>query len=80
MWTTGWMHGGWGVGGFGILFWLAVAAVLVLATRGLVGRRRGTDPDGSHRPETALEILQKRYARGDISKEEYDQRRRDLAP
>ncbi len=30
-------------------------------------------------PETPLEILKKRYARGEISKEEYEQMKRDLS-
>ncbi|SMF23265.1 SHOCT domain-containing protein [Pseudogulbenkiania subflava] len=63
----------WGMG-FGwifmILFWgLAVfgiiALIWLLAGRGL---RRGS----------ALEILQKRYARGEINQEEYEQKRREL--
>ena len=33
----------------------------------------------SREPETAVEILNKRYARGDISKEEYEQMKHDLA-
>jgi putative membrane protein len=32
----------------------------------------------SQRSEPPLEILRKRYARGEISREEYDQMRRDL--
>ncbi len=35
--------------------------------------------DESRESETALEILNKRYARGDISKEEYEQMKYDLA-
>jgi len=80
MWNTGWMHNGWGLGGFGVLFWLAVLAMLIFAARGIVWRRRGPDQEGANRPETAMEILQQRYARGDISKEEYEQKRRDLSP
>jgi len=78
MWA-GWMHGSWGLGGLGILFWIAVIVGLVLATRGILWRRQGPGQEGTPRPETPLEILQKRYARGDITKEDYEQKRRDLA-
>ena len=47
---------------------LIVAAVWWLATRGWPARRND-----------ALEILRERYARGEISREEYESRRRDLA-
>ena len=56
-----------------LAFWGAVIAGVVLSIRWLrsQGERRGSDP--------ALEILRQRYARGDISKEEFDAKRRDLA-
>ncbi len=49
---------------------------------GRAGEDRGGNcyQEGANRPETAMEILQKRYARGDISKDEYEQKRRDLSP
>jgi len=78
MWSS-WMHGAWGFGGIGLLVWLAVIVVVVLAARGILWRRQGTGQDGPARSETPLEILQKRYARGDLTKEEYHQKRRDLS-
>jgi putative membrane protein len=74
---------GWGMGGmlFGggllmLVFWGAVIVLIVL----LVGRLGGLGPpDSMGRPRsTALDILQERYARGEIDKQEYDERRRTL--
>jgi putative membrane protein len=38
-------------------------------------RDRGSDDTGRRTP---LEIVQERYARGEIGREEYEQKRRDL--
>ncbi len=42
------------------------------------GASRDRYDSGSRESETALEILEKRYARGEISKEEFDQMKKDL--
>ena len=69
---------GWGHMLFGglmmVLVWGAVIALVVLLVRGLT---RGRDESAQQRP-TALDILQERYARGEIDQQEYEQRRRDL--
>ncbi len=82
MWD-GWMHGGgWVFGmGFGFLVWVLLAVVLILALRSALARpgERTPDPGRTEPRETPLEILQKRYARGDISREEYEQKRKDLS-
>jgi putative membrane protein len=67
----------WGVGGLVmlfmmLLFWGLVIAGVVLGIRWLV--RQGRD----ERADSALNILRERYARGEIDKEEFDARRRDL--
>jgi putative membrane protein len=65
-------------GGFGIgmmlmmlLFWVAVIAAMVVGIRWLLGQ-------GRMREDRALSLLRERYARGEINREEYEQRRRDL--
>jgi len=70
--------GGMGFGGIGmLLFWgLVIAGVVLLA------RRFGTGPSSSSAAappgKTALDILAERYAKGEIGKEDYEQKRRDL--
>ncbi|QEA40758.1 SHOCT domain-containing protein [Pistricoccus aurantiacus] len=70
---------GWGHMLFGglmmVLFWGTVIALAVFLVRGLV---RGRDNAISHQRPTALELLQERYARGEIDQQEYEQRKRDL--
>jgi putative membrane protein len=75
------MMGGWGMGWFGpifmIAFWALVITALVLFIRWLVqqGSKRGSD---NHRSSSAIEILKERYARGEIDREEFDQKKQHL--
>lgn len=58
-----------------ILFWAGVIVLVILLVRFLADGHRG----GSTRDETtALDILKKRYARGEIDKQEFEERKRDL--
>jgi putative membrane protein len=69
-------HWGWMGGGFFILFWVIVIVAIIFIIRWLVqqgGRHRGAGHE-----ETALDILKKRYARGEINKDEYEQKKKDL--
>ena len=68
------MHGmgGWGI--LGIIFWIALLVGIVLLVVWLV-----KTVSGRGRQESALDILKKRYARGEITKEEFEERKRDLA-
>lgn len=87
-------YGGWGMGpgmmgwgmGYGmgwlwmiimIVFWIAVIIGIFLLIRWLI---LSTKTTSSHRSqeESALDILKKRYARGEIDKEEFEQRKKDL--
>jgi len=75
----GMMGWGYGMGWFGMIlmaaFWIAVIIAIIFLIRWLVssGGSRGRPAEDS-----ALEILKKRYARGEISKEEFEDKKRDL--
>lgn len=74
MGSYGWGHGLLG-GIMMVLFWGVVIALAVLLVRGLT---QGRGKTMSQQRPTALDLLQERYARGEIDREEYEQRRRDL--
>jgi putative membrane protein len=57
-----------------LLFWGGVIALIVWGIRSLTGRK---DAGGGEK-QSPLEIAKERYARGEISKEQYDQIRKDL--
>ncbi len=77
----GMMGGGYGFGWFGgiimIAFWIAIIVGIVLLIRWLIISTRTTS-HGTGSGESALEILKKRYARGEINKEEFEEKKRDL--
>ena len=77
-WGSHPMWGMWGAWGVGMLlvmltFWVLVIVGLVALVRWLVIQGRDS------RTDTALEILRQRYARGEINKDEFDARKRDLS-
>lgn len=73
-WTpgSGWMGPGWIVM---IIFWVLVIAGAIALVRWFGMRDRDSGNTGRRSP---LELLQERYARGEIEREEYEQKRRDL--
>lgn len=71
--------GGWGMG-FGWFFMVLFWVLVVLGIVALVRYLQDSKPPNSERHRTPLQILQERYARGDIEREEYEQKRRDLQP
>ncbi|MBI5627368.1 MAG: SHOCT domain-containing protein [Candidatus Rokubacteria bacterium] len=71
------MWGLWGFWGIGMalfmfLFWALVIVAIVVGIRWLVREGRPAASD------SALDILRQRYARGEINREEYEAKRRDL--
>ena len=75
-----WGHEGmmWGCGGWWmIIVWIAVIIGIIFLVKWLVEQGR-TNRRTSEGGESALEILKKRYARGEIDKEEFEQKKRDL--
>ena len=70
-WDYGWGMGlGWI---FMILFWalviMGIVFLIKLASGGLKGEKK---------EETALDILKKRYAKGEIGREEFEDKKKDL--
>ena len=63
-----------------VLFWGGLIAVIVLAVRGLSGNSQRQTSDRNERIVSvpALEVLQTRYAKGEITREEFEQIRDDL--
>lgn len=71
--------GGWGMGwgmGFGWLFWLLIIGLVIWGIKALSENRSHSEPRSSS--DRALEILKERYARGEIDKEEFEAKKRDL--
>lgn len=70
---------GWGHMLFGglmmVLFWGGIIALIVSSMR---GRNRNEGEAVFQQRPTPLEFLQERYARGEIDKREYEERRKDL--
>jgi putative membrane protein len=69
------MNGGWG-GGLMMILWLVFIAVIVYWIIRAANRNANQPP--SQQSESPMDILKKRYARGEISKEEFNERKRDL--
>lgn len=78
------MHMMWGSWGIGmmlmmLLFWVAIIAGIVLLIRWRVtAGHSGGATDVTHHTDTALDILKKRYARGEITQQECEDMRHDL--
>lgn len=68
----GWLGFG---GGFMWLFWLLIIVVLIAVAKMAMGTGTGSS---APRDESPLDILKKRYARGEIDEEEFEKRRREL--
>ena len=62
-------------GGFMWVFWIIVIVGLVFLIKWIV--QQG-NPAETRTVESPLEILKKRYARGEINQEEYEQKKKDL--
>ena len=84
------MWGGWG-DGYGwpmwwggpilmLLFWvLVIGGIILLLTRGMRGYGPPwADPSWSDPTHSALQILSERFARGDIQKDEYEEKKAAL--
>ncbi len=70
---------GFGMGGFGSLLILALLGIgIYYFVKERDGRSRDEHASGGRGSDSALEVLRQRYARGEIDKAEFDERRREL--
>ena len=78
MWSDAGFGWGWGMG-FGmigmVLFWVLIIFGIVVLVRRVSGSSASSDPSAS---KTALDMLNERYARGDIDQQELQAKKRDL--
>ena len=62
----------------GIFMWLLIILVVAVVLYFVFARSR-SDSFPPSRQETPLDILKKRYAKGEITREEFEQLKKDLA-
>lgn len=63
-WSGGWMM---------ILWWGIIIAVVYFVVKAIIPQK-----GEMHKEDSAIEILKKRYARGEISKEEFNEKKNDV--
>ena len=65
----------WFGGGFMWIFWILLIVIVVWIVKEISGTGANNK---SSSDETPLQILKKRYARGEIDEEEYERRKKEL--
>ncbi len=58
-----------------IIIFIIIIGLVVLV---VWAARRTSSPGGAARPQTARDVLELRYARGEITREQYQQMKEDL--
>lgn len=80
MWDHMSGYGGWGGMGFGMigmsLFWIFLLIAIVVLIN---GRWRPGAPEERRPDKTALDVVKERYARGEIDKDEFEQKKLALS-
>lgn len=69
-------HMGWGMHFMGLIFWIFIIVAVVLLVRWLMSSANNTRNNSY--PESAQELLNKRYARGEIDRDTYESMKKDL--
>jgi len=58
-----------------IIFWILIIVLIVYLIRGEMG---SSHKQLGHTGETSMDLLKKRYAKGEITKKEFDEIKKDL--
>ncbi len=77
-----WFNPGWGGMWFGGIFWLIIIGLIIwLIINGSKRSHYRYDfpPQNQVHQETPMDILKKRYAKGEITKEEFEQMKKDIS-
>ncbi|NQU13805.1 MAG: SHOCT domain-containing protein [Desulfobacteraceae bacterium] len=76
------MMGSWGMGWFGmifmIIFWGLIITGIVLLIRWLIQTTGSRGQSGVGTGSKAMDILEERYARGEITRDEFESMKKDL--
>lgn len=76
-WMMNWGFGLWWLMPFVMIaFWIVVIVGIISLIRWLARSERGREIKSE---ETALDILRKRYAKGEISKEDFERMKKDIS-
>lgn len=76
------MMNGWGGGAFGMIIWPLIIIALVVGAIWLFMRSASSPGAGRLQParrSSGLDILEERYARGEINREEFLQKKQEIS-
>jgi putative membrane protein len=62
-------------GGVMWIFWILLVVVILWAVKTVAG----SEKNPADKQKSALDILKERYAKGEIERDEFEQKRRDLS-
>ena len=82
-WHMGrWMMGDWGMGPFGmivmLLFWVLIIVGIIFLVRWLVKNAGSRSHSGASTGSQAMNILKERYARGEITRDEFESMKKEI--
>lgn len=72
------MHNFWGGMWMGWIFWIVILGLIIWGVVTVIKNASRSGGGGSGADESPLDILKKRYARGEISREEFERMKKDL--
>lgn len=76
-WNYG-MMGNWFFGGMGFIFMLVFWGLVIWLIYALIKTAAGGNMGSKNAEEKALNILKERYAKGELTKEEFEEKKKDL--